>query len=165
MKTIATMTLSTLAVAMAMLAAPTVRAQERYFNAEIGNGQWSAVEPPVSPADTQHAYFNAEIGNLPAPGESNEVAAAAPEHTVKIGNLKLAAATLTGGVILQPGTYEVWKANAGEQQFVEFSQIVEDDYAPEGQSVYVRQVIARVSSTREAPDTTVAQNRLRARSR
>jgi hypothetical protein len=79
--------------------------------------------------------------------------------------LKLAAATLTGGVILQPGTYEVWKANAGEQQFVEFSQIVEDDYAPEGQSVYVRQVIARVSSTLEAPDTTVAQNRLRARSR
>jgi hypothetical protein len=165
MKTIATLTLVTFAVAMAMLAAPTVYAQEESFNAEIGNGRWSAVEPPVSLADTQPAEFNAEIGNLPASGERNELAASAPEQTVKIGNLKLAAATLTGGVILQPGEYEVWKVNAGEQQFVEFSQILEDDYAPEGQSVYVRQAIARVSSTREAPDTTVAQNRLRARSR
>jgi quercetin dioxygenase-like cupin family protein len=53
MKTITTMTLSTLAVAIAMLAAPTVRAQERYFNAEIGNGQWSAVEPPLAQQSMQ----------------------------------------------------------------------------------------------------------------
>jgi hypothetical protein len=165
MKTIATMTSMTLALAAALLAAPAVYAQQENFNPESGNGRWSAVEPPVSLADTQRAYFNAEIGNVPAPGESNEFAAAASEQTVKISNLKLAAAMLIGGAILQPGKYEVWRVNAGEQQFVEFSQIVEDDYAPEGQSVYVRQVIARVSSAREAPDTAVAQNQLGARSR
>lgn len=156
MKTIASITLATLAVAMVMLAAPAVHAQEQYSNAEYHNGHYSAVEPPVSPADTQYAYFNAEIGNQPALSTLSALAAAAPDRTKKIGNLKLATATMFGDVVLQPGKYEVSKVNVGEKQFVEFSQLVEDDYVPEGQSVYVRQVVARVGSTRDTLDAIAA---------
>jgi hypothetical protein len=149
MKTITSMTLSTLALAMALLAAPAAHAQEEgYFNFELGNGRWSAAEPPVSPAYSDRAYFNPEASTVGVP--ESELASAAPEHTEKIGNLKLAAATLYGDVVLQPGRYEVWKGNAGEQRFVEFSQTVENDYVPEGVSVYERQVIARIYSTPEA---------------
>jgi hypothetical protein len=156
MKTIASMTLITLAVAMVMLAAPAVHAQEQYFNAEYHNGHYSAVEPPVSPADTHYAYFNAEIGNPAEPSTLSALAAAAPDHSKEIGSLKLAAATMFGDVVLQPGKYEVSDVNVGEKHFVEFSQIVEDDYVPEGQSVYVRQVVARVGSTPETLDAIAA---------
>jgi hypothetical protein len=128
--------------------APALHAQEGYFNAEIGNGHYAAVEPPISPAYTEYAYFNPEIGNLPG-SETRSELAAAPEASEKIGNLKLAAAMMFGDAVLQAGKYEVWKGNVGEQRFVEFSQIVENDYAPEGQSVYERQVIARTYSTPE----------------
>lgn len=50
-------------VAIALLAVPVMYAQQGHFNAEIGNGHWSAVEPPLSVAYGDTGYFNVEIGN------------------------------------------------------------------------------------------------------
>ena len=119
MKTRRMMTLVGLAIAVSLLSASGAYAQEQHFNPEIGNGQWSAVEPPVSTTQAELGYFNPEVGNVPQPdpvtlrGKGEEVA-------------------MTSG------------------EFIQETQIVEDDYAPEGQSVYL--VV-----TRTLPVQTLAQ--------
>lgn len=125
-------------------------AQQGYFNAEEGNGKWSAVEPPVSPADAHYEYFNAEIANS-APLSVPPVAVmAVHEHAGKSDTLKIAETANLGGVALQPGKYDVRHIDSGKEHFVEFAQTVENDYAPEGVSVYEQQIVATVPS-RDVP--------------
>jgi hypothetical protein len=99
------MTLIGLAIAITLLAAPALNAQQT-FNSELGNGRWSAVEPPLSAAYTESGYFNPEIGNVP-----------------------------------QSEPFAMWnglgEVASADENFIEVSEIIEDDYVPEGQSVYV----------------------------
>lgn len=82
------------------------------------------------------------------------------EHAGKTGKLKLRAAVKLGDVVLQPGDYEVRHINSAKGHFVEFAQVVENDYVPEGLSVYERQVVARVNCTLEPLNAVVAQTEL-----
>lgn len=133
-------------------------AQEGYFNAEEGNGKWSAVEAPRSPANTERAYFNAETGNvLPLEKLSSP---AMREVAGKTDKLEIESASKLGDVTLKRGQYLVRHVDTGKEHFVEFSQIIENDYVPEGQSVYVRKVVARLNCTRKPLGTTVARTEL-----
>jgi hypothetical protein len=142
-----TKTLLILALSTTLLAATAVYAQDDYFNPEIGNGRYSAVEPPVSPAVNDGSYFNAESGNWPAIDEF--VRQGPAEHTIRAGKLQLPAAIMLGDVVLPAGKYSFRQIQAGEQQFIEFSHTVTNNYAPEGQSVYQQEVVARVNATPE----------------
>ena len=101
------MTFVGLVIAITLLATSGMQAQQANFNPELGNGRWSAAEPPVSPAYAENGYFNAEIGNTPQ---------LEPFALLNLGDLAM---------------------DSGEENLVEVSELVEDDYVPEGQSVYV----------------------------
>ncbi len=130
-------------------------AQQSTFNPELGNGRWSAVQPAISPAYTQGTYFNAEIGNAPAimPHGSASATNAGAGPT---GKLDLASSVRLGKILLTAGNYRVRHINSMPAHFVEFSRIVENDYAPEGQSVYQRQVVARVDCTMQPSSSVFA---------
>ena len=132
-------------------------AQQGYFNAEEGNGKWGA-QPPVSPAYTQYEYFNPEIGNVPPPAPLT--APAIHRHAGTSAKLEIADPTKLAGVTLKAGEYFVQHVDTGKEHFVEFSQVVENDYAPEGTSVYGREVVARVNCTLEPVNTVVARTEL-----
>lgn len=134
-------------------------AQQGYFNPEEGNGKWGA-EPPVSPAYTGYEYFNAEIGNSAPLNVPRDSVLAVHEHAGKSDTLKIAGATDLGGVVLQPGKYDVRHIDSGKEHFVEFAQTIRNDYAPEGMTVYEQKVVARVNCTREPLDSTVARTEL-----
>ena len=145
MKTNVMKTLLTLALSTTLLAATASYAQEDYFNPEIGNGRYAAVEPPLSPAVNDGSYFNAETGNLPAINEF--VRQGLAEHTIRAGMTRLTVPTMLGVAVLPAGKYRFRQLQAGEQQVVEFSHTVTNNYAPEGQSVYQQEVVARVNAT------------------
>ena len=132
-------------------------AQQGNFNAEIGNGKWGA-QPPVSPAYTQYEYFNSEIGNVPPPEAL--AAPATHRHAGTSAKLEIADPTKLAEVTLKAGEYFVQHVDTGKEHFVEFSQVVENDYAPEGQSVYEPTVVARVNCTLEPLNSIVARTEL-----
>lgn len=132
-------------------------AQQGYFNPEEGNGKWGE-QPAVSPADTQYGYFNAELGNAPQPGAFK--APVIHRHVGTTGKLEIAAPTKLGEATLKAGEYFVQHVDTGKGHFVEFSQVVENDYAPEGQSVYERRVVASVNCTRDPLNTILARTEL-----
>ncbi len=109
-------------------------------------------------AYAQQSYFNPEIGNVPPP----EALAAPATHRQAgtTGKLGIAAPTKLGEATLKAGEYFVRHVDTAEDHFVEFSQVVENDYAPEGQSVYERKVIARVNCTLEPLNAVVARTEL-----
>ena len=78
-------------------------AQQAYFNPEIGNGKWSAAQPPVSPAYTQAGYFNPEIGNVPP----DQAIAMTREHDGRTGKLDIIKGVKLGETVLKPGAYMV----------------------------------------------------------
>ncbi|MBZ5510290.1 MAG: hypothetical protein LAN70_03895 [Acidobacteriia bacterium] len=82
------------------------------------------------------------------------------EHAGKTGKLKIATPANLGGVTLKPGEYLVRHIDAGKEHFVEFSQMVDSNFVPEGMSPYQEQVIARVNCTREPLNTVVARTEL-----
>ena len=82
------------------------------------------------------------------------------EHAGKTGKLKLRTAMKLGDVVLQPGNYEVRHIDTGKEHFVEFSQMVESDFVPEGISPYQEQVVARVNCTRDPLNTIMARTEL-----
>lgn len=133
-------------------------AQQNYFNPEIGNGRWAALQSPVSPAYTQQQYFNSETGNVPPPEAF--MAAAIHRHAGATGKLEIANPTKLADASLKAGEYFVQHVDTGKEHFVEFSQVVENDYAPEGTSVYERQVVARVNCTLEPVNAVVARTEL-----
>ena len=148
MKSIALKSLLTLAISATLLASTALYAQqEPFFNPELGNGRWAAVEPPVSPAVNDGSYFNAETGVLPAIEEF--VRQGPAEHAIRAGKARFESPRLLADVELPAGRYDYKVIQAGEAQLIEFSQIVTDNYAAEGLSPYQRQVIARVSATPE----------------
>jgi hypothetical protein len=79
----------------------------------------------------------------------------------RMGDLKLKSAVKLGGVVLQPGDYQVRHVNNGKTHYVEFSQIVETGIEQEGMSPYQEQVVARVKCMREPQSTLVARTELR----
>jgi len=133
-------------------------ARQNYFNSEIGNGKWAAVQPAVSPANTQHEYFNPEIGNVPPPEAF--AAPAIHRHAGTTAKLEIADPSKLAEVTLKAGEYFVQHVDTGKEHFVEFSQVVENDYAPEGTSVYERQVVARANCTLEPLNSIVARTEL-----
>ncbi len=147
MKTNISKALLTLAIATTLFASRALYAQDAYFNPELGNGRWAAVEPPVSPAVNDGSYFNAETGVLPA--IDTFVRQGSAEHTIRAAKTRFANPTLISDILVPAGNYDFSVIRAGEAQFIEFSQIVTDNYAQEGLSVYQRQVIARVNATPE----------------
>jgi hypothetical protein len=132
-------------------------AQQGNFNAEEGNGKWGA-QPPVSPASTQYEYFNPEIGNVPRP--ETFTAPAMHRHAGTSGKLEISGTTKLSEVTLKAGEYFVQHVDTGKEHFVEFSQVVENDYASEGQSVYESRVVARVNCTLEPMNAAVARTEL-----
>jgi hypothetical protein len=133
-------------------------AQQGSFNAEEGNGKWAAEQPPVSPAYTQYAYFNPEIGNVPPPVPFT--APAIHRHAGTSAKLEIADSTKLAEVTLKAGEYFVQHVDTGKEHFVEFSQVVENDYVLEGASVYERQVVARANCTLEPLNSVVARTEL-----
>lgn len=132
-------------------------AQQGYFNAEEGNGKWGA-QPPVSPAYTQYEYFNPEIGNVPPAAAFS--APALHQHDGTAGKLKVEAPIKLGEANLKPGEYIVRHVDTGKEHFVEFAQVVENDFAPEGTSVYELKTVAKANCTMEALNSTVARTEL-----
>ncbi len=148
MKTKSVITIIFLAIIATLLSATGLYAQQASFNPEIGNGRWAAIAPPISAAVNDGGYFNPEIGNAPAISAAFE-RQSPPEHTLTTGKLRLHDAITLADVVLPAGDYEFRLLQAGEQQFVEFSELVTDYYAPEGQSPYQSLVVARVNATVE----------------
>jgi hypothetical protein len=133
-------------------------AQSQYFNPEVGNGKWSAVQPAASLSYTGYQYFNPEIGNVPQAQPFS--APASHSHEVASGKLEIATPTKVGAVSLNAGNYLVRHIDTGKQHFVEFSQVVENDFVSEGISPYESHVVGRVNCTREALKVAVARTEL-----
>jgi hypothetical protein len=65
-------------------------------------------------------------------------------HKGKTGKLQITAPTEIGGVLLQPGNYEVKPRKSAAGPMIEFAQWTENPYAQEALPVWSREVIATV---------------------
>ena len=66
-------------------------------------------------------------------------------HKGKTGTLKITAPTEVGGVLLEPGTYEVKPRKHGT--VMEFARWNQNPYAQEGLPVWTRDVVASIPAT------------------
>lgn len=86
--------------------------------------------------------------------QSTSAAGAPPNmtqsHAGKTGHLKLSAPMRVGEITLPADDYEVKVIESSAGEFVRFSRTIENDYAPEGMSVYEQQIVATVP-TRDVP--------------
>jgi hypothetical protein len=145
---------SSILITLILALAASSQAQQRPFNAEEGNGTWSAVQPAVSAAYTQYSYFNSEMGNVPKPqAPSNQVL---QQHAGIAGKLTIGAPAKVGDITLNAGQYIVRHVAAGKEHFIVFDQVVENDFAPEGTSVYALKMVAKAACTAMEPLNTAA---------
>jgi hypothetical protein len=79
-------------------------------------------------------------------------------HKGKTGTMKLTAPTEVGGVLLQPGNYEVKPRKSPAGAAIEFARWIENPYAQEALPVWNRELIATVPAVprmlSSAPSTT-----------
>jgi hypothetical protein len=82
------------------------------------------------------------------------------EHQRKKGNLKITVPTDIGGVILQPGDYEVKEVNQQSGAVVEFARWIENPYAEGGRPLHDREVVAQVKCTLQSLSSIARETRL-----
>lgn len=91
-------------------------------------------------------------------GIAHAEAANASSHKGKTGTLKVTAPTEVGGVLLQPGNYEVKPRKSPTGAVIEFALWSENPYAQEALPVWSREVIASIPAVPQmlsaAPSTT-----------
>jgi hypothetical protein len=76
-------------------------------------------------------------------------ASAADMHKGKKGSLKITAPTEVGGVVLQPGDYEVQEIHSTSGPVVKFTHLFNNFTAQEGLPVYDQEVVAEVKVTEQ----------------
>ncbi len=156
-----------LAVSIAVIFAFTSLAfAQGQFYAENSNS-WvvDAVDsiPAAAPdrlASVSHAPFYAESANSWQPLGPDTSAGAAREYYGKNAIVTVKAAMTLAGATLNPGEYDVRYVDSTQGHHVKFSKTVENDFAPEGMSVYETKVVAEVSCTMEQLNSVVAHTEL-----
>jgi hypothetical protein len=86
---------------------------------------------------------------------------AANSHKSKTGSLTIAVPTEVGGVVLQPGDYEVREINSASGAAVEFVRLFDNLVASEGMPIYDEEVVAEVPFTGQALSAAPKQTQLR----
>jgi hypothetical protein len=71
-------------------------------------------------------------------------------HSHKKGNLKITAQTEVGGIVLQPGDYQVREIDSAGGPVVEFIHLFNNYTAQEGLPVYEQAVVGQVKVTEQA---------------
>src|ERR1700676_5030869 len=71
-------------------------------------------------------------------------------HKAKKGNMNITASTEVGGIVLQPGDYEVKEVNSPTGPVVEFVHLFDNFTAQEGLPVHDQEVVGQVSVTEQA---------------
>ena len=86
-------------------------------------------------------------------GVAHASAANHSSHKNKTGNLKIAAPTEIGGVLLPPGKYEVKAVNSADGAAIEFARWIENPNAQEGLPPWEREVVATVKASPQMLET------------